>query len=104
MPKGKQRTLEQWHALFELHQSSELSAAEFCRRNNISIKTFGARKALWKTQEKASAFLKVETQTPKVIIETSPPEIQFSIGMLQLTLPADTKPYWIGQLLKGYQS
>ncbi|MBF4260182.1 IS66 family insertion sequence hypothetical protein, partial [Vibrio anguillarum] len=30
--------------------------------------------------------------------------IQLSIGQLQLTLPANTEPHWIGLLLKGYQS
>ncbi|WP_428474287.1 IS66 family insertion sequence element accessory protein TnpA, partial [Photobacterium indicum] len=45
MAKGKKRTPEQWLALFEEHQSSGLSAAEFCRRNDIHPKTFSAHKA-----------------------------------------------------------
>ena len=42
MPKSKKRTPEQWQAFFEDHQSSGLSAVEFCRRNDIHPKTFSA--------------------------------------------------------------
>ncbi len=103
MPKGKKRTLEQWNALFELHQSSGLSAAEFCRRNNIQPKTFSARKVLWNKNAKISTFLKVETP-PTTILESPSFAIQLSIGALQLTLPENIEPYWVGQLLKGFQS
>jgi len=63
MPKGKNRTREQWLALFELHQSSGLSAAEFCRRNDIHPKTFSARRISLNKKVNKPTFLKVETQT-----------------------------------------
>ncbi|PSU45805.1 IS66 family insertion sequence hypothetical protein [Photobacterium frigidiphilum] len=106
MPKGKKRTPEQWLALFEEHQSSGLSAAEFCRRNDIHPKTFSAHKAPWNKENKASTFVKVEAQTPRQrpSTESALSPIQLSIGQLQLTLPANTEPHWLGLLLKGYQS
>jgi hypothetical protein len=62
MPKGKKRTPEQWLALFEEHQSSGLSAAEFCRRNDIHPKTFSARKISLDKRFNKPTFLKVEAQ------------------------------------------
>ena len=104
MQKDKKRTPEQWRALFESQQSSELSAAEFCRNHNILPKTFSARKARWKQKINASTFLKVEALTSTIIATPQLPDIQLSIGKLRLTLPANTEPHWIGLLLKGYQS
>ena len=102
MPKSKKRTPEQWQAFFEDHQSSGLSAVEFCRRNDIHPKTFSAHKAPWNKNTKASTFLKIEASRPATDATLS--TIQLSIGKLQLTLPADTEPHWLGLLLKGYQS
>ncbi len=42
--------------------------------------------------------------TPTTIVTPPSLAIQLSIGALQLTLPENIEPYWIGQLLKGYQS
>ena len=103
MPKGKKRTPEQWLALFEEHQSSGLSAAEFCRRNDIHPKTFSARKISLDKRVNKPTFLKVEAQTSLATEPVLSP-IQLSIGQLQLTLPASTEPHWLGRLLKGYQS
>lgn len=101
MSKSKKRTPEQWQILFEEHQASGLTAAEFCRRNDIHPKTFSAHKAPWNKRPKASTFLKIDTQT-SIPTESTLSPIQLSIG--RLTLPATTEPYWLGQLLKGYQS
>lgn len=63
MSKSKKRTPEQWQVLFEEHQTSGLTAAEFCRRNDIHPKTFSAHKAPWNKRPKTSTFLKIDTQT-----------------------------------------
>ncbi|MGF1805600.1 hypothetical protein L4C31_10155, partial [Aliivibrio sifiae] len=64
--------------------------------------TFSARKVLWNKNAKISTFLKVETP-PTTILESPSFAIQLSIGALQLTLPENIEPYWVGQLLKGFQ-
>jgi hypothetical protein len=100
----KKRTHDQWQELFALHDTSGVSAAEFCKQNNLCPKYFSLRrKQLAKLARKENTgFIRVKMKpdtkceasgamTSSLVIHSPAGKLVFSI------LPA---PHWLAHLLR----
>lgn len=92
------RTLEQWKEIIEQQKASDLTIIDFCEQNDINLKTFYNRRAkLGLSPEKAKpAFIKAKSVT----INKSA-GLSLTLGDATLSLPRDTSPQWIAELLKA---
>ncbi|AQS39956.1 hypothetical protein Sps_04875 [Shewanella psychrophila] len=104
MASRKHKTLEQWLELIELHKQSKLTIVDFCSQHHLVVKTFSRKRSeLMKAKEAFhSTFVKL---TPKAeALATEPPQevavINLAVGAMSLTLPLNTDPRWLGQLLR----
>jgi hypothetical protein len=105
MASHKHKTQEQWLELIALHKQSQLTIVDFCSQHNLVVKTFNRKRSdLMKAKESPpSTFVKL---TPKLeSLETEEPSkevavIHLAVGAMSLTLPLNTDPRWLGQLLR----
>jgi len=56
----RRRTADQWQALIEQHAHSSLSAAEFCRRKDLSVSSFHRWRRILRHKLQPSGFLEIE--------------------------------------------
>jgi len=99
MEKRKYRNKEDWKALVEAQLESGLSAAEFCREQQINAKYFSKRKTealrLADQPELASAFVKIQppVQTTQSIC------IQLHYKHARLQIPSSIGSAWLADFL-----
>ena len=97
----QRRTQQEWLSLFQQHEQSGLTAAEFCREHQLNAKYFSKRKwdLNWKTKssESANAFVQVK----RAEVSPSPASIQLTLGQTQLQLPQTIDPNWVAMLIKA---
>ena len=99
--RSERRSRRQWRALFKQQEESGLSAAEFCRNNNIYLQTFYARRSDISHRAQRS-FVKVEREvTTEVVQRDTEALMTLTYGQSQLSLPQQTDPAWLARLLKG---
>lgn len=101
----KRRTKEQWQELFAQHDTSGVSAAEFCQQHDLCPKYFSLRR-----KQLSKAAGKVETGFARVNIK---PEVAHSVpGAMtnvlvihssagKLEFGALPQPGWLAQLLRN---
>lgn len=89
------RSQSQWGALFAEHESSGLSAAEFCRRQSLCPKHFSVRKRQlgWKS---SSSFVQVKPAISKVVT----PESEVRIRVVDVSVPTDRLEGVLAELLR----
>ena len=87
------RTRNEWLALIEEHQHSNLTATEFCKSKGIDPKYFSLKKAKLQSSKLSSPF--IEALTPLVV----GPELSLSWAGADIHLPADTSPIWLAQFM-----
>lgn len=98
------RTEEQWQTLFQQHDESGLTAAQFCRDNKLCPKYFSLRRKQLlrdKTEVQLSALPFVPARLP-----VKPPAQDKSLITLnyyncQLQVPASINEKWLAGLLKA---
>ncbi len=100
----KRRTKEQWQELFAQHDTSGVSAAEFCQRNDLCPKYFSLRR-----KQLAKAAGKVEAGFARVNIK---PDVTHSVpGAMtnalvihsnagKLVFGSLPQPGWLAQFLR----
>lgn len=100
----KRPTKEQWQELFALHETSDVSAAEFCQQNDLCPKYFSLRR-----KQLAKAAGKVEASFARVTIK---PDVTHSVpGSMTIALVIDSnagklvfgtlpEPGWLAQFLR----
>lgn len=100
----QKRSNEQWQELFAQHDTSGVSATEFCKQNNLCPKYFSLRRkqlAEAAGKEKTSFVrvkVKPDAKHEEPVAMTSSLVIHSSAGKLELrVLPA---PHWLAQLLR----
>ena len=95
------RGLSQWREIVDQQKTSELNIKDFCQHNNINLKTFYNRRAKLglSPPPKTKAFVKA---TP--VKMSKPQSLLLSIGSATLSLPQDTDPQWVAQLLQAIAS
>jgi hypothetical protein len=99
---AQRRSKQQWLDLLNQQQSSGLSAADFCRKNNISSKRFyyhaSKTRKPKQTDAKASVFWSAKVANDKSL-EFDHQAIRFKNGANELFLPATISPRWIAELI-----
>lgn len=99
MAKRKYRSREDWKALIEAQLGSGLSAAAFCREQQINAKYFSKRKTetmrLADQPELTSAFVKIQPpdQTTQSI------GIQLHYKHARLQIPSSVGSAWLADFL-----
>jgi len=99
MTKRKYRSQENWKALIEAQLESGLSAAEFCRQQQINSKYFSKRKTeymrLANQPEAPSAFVKLHPPA----LPTQPAAIHLHYKNVRLQIPSSIGSAWLADLL-----
>ena len=95
------RSQQQWFELFDAHEQSGLSAAEFCRQHQLCAKYFSLRKRqLGWTVPSIRALLPVMIESEE---RGSLNTLQLTWGDTVLSLPPDISPRWLSQLIRTLQ-
>ena len=97
----KRRTQQEWLSLFQQHEQSGLTAAEFCREHHLNAKYFSKRKwdLNWKAKSpnQSQSFIRVSRPEHK----HSPSAIQLTVGEIGLNLPKSIDAQWLAVLVKA---
>lgn len=92
------RSSKEWQVIIEQQETSGMSVAEFCKQHRLNNKYFHARRqSLLKRQQGklASPFIKVsKTNSDSAMMS-------LQMGDAKLSLPVNTAPDWLAQLLKA---
>ena len=95
----KRRNKQQWQEIINSQQQSGLSAAQFCRNENIDQKYFSTRK-----RQLLKELKNVNHQFTRVKIKhTKPQDIPLEYKYKNSTLKFETLPNvnWLGELLRS---
>ena len=94
------RTTEQWQTLFKQQKDSGISAAQFCRENNLCPKYFAKRKKdlNWPTDKSVKPKL-VKLRKPKQNVGLQAVTLQ--CGELKLHINDSVSPLWLAQVIKA---
>jgi len=93
------RSQKQWRELIAAQERSDLSIVEYCRKNNISTKSFyGRRRALIKpaSASPSSAFVKAVTPPSS----NSSKFAVLSVGSAELRITKQTDTKWLAALMR----
>lgn len=94
-------TQKKWSAIVKEQQLSQLSVTQFCRQQNISPSVFYQRKRQLTNQcHSQSTFIKAVVTEQLEIQQVSEPLI-LTVGQTRLSLPSQTSPEYLSQLIKG---
>jgi len=99
----KRREVE-WFELFEKHERSGLSAAQFCRDKNLCAKYFSLRKKqLGWTSTRQSKVLTKATSTDfiKVSVGKAQSHLSLEVGALKLSWHELPSASWLTDLIKA---
>ena len=97
----QRRTQQEWLSLFQQHEQSGLTAAEFCRERHLNAKYFSKRKWDLNWKAKSSESAKAFVQVNRTEVSPSPASIQLTLGQTQLQLPQTIAPNWVAMLIKA---
>ena len=99
-----QRTQQQWRALLQAQNNSDLSIKQFCLEQGISASSFYKNKATLKpsaipvnTTTLSSPFSQVLHAEP--YNQSAPHEIKLNVGSVELTLNGKTDVRWLAKLV-----
>ena len=95
------RTEQQWRDLFQQHEQSGLTAAQFCRENKLCSKYFSLRRRQLSGEQVAPpppAFVKARLPTTPVNEKSL---IILNYQHCQLQMPASVDEKWLAGLLKA---
>jgi hypothetical protein len=92
------RSSQEWQKIIEQQEASDLSVVDFCRQQQLNSKYFYARRR--------SVLVKKQRNLPVPFIKVSkaPTDnaaMALQVGDIRLSLPANTEPEWLAQLLKA---
>lgn len=102
----KKRSQEEWRELFARQETSGLSAAEFCKKNDLCPKHFSVRRKQleWKAGEIETGFVRAQVKNDMKEMDVSGRAVTSLIIHChagQLVFGALPQPHWLAQLLKA---
>lgn len=92
------RSSQEWQTIIEQQEASGLPVVEFCKQRQVDSKYFHARKrSLLKRQQRkaASPFVKISKPVSNGTM------MLLQLGDVTLSIPVNTEPNWLAQLLKA---
>lgn len=97
------RTIAQWQALFKQHDESGVTAAQFCRDNDLCPKYFAKRKKdlAWPAGKAVKPRL-VKLKKPKQ--NTSQQMATLQWGEVKLHINDSVSPQWLAGVIKALAS
>ena len=105
MTKRKHRSQAEWQDIIQQQKDSGLNAAEFCRQQRLSSKTFYKRRLAQSVapnvETSHSSFIKIRKPSTQIASSTSEP-----VGILhyynsQLHIQSSTDTHWLAQLMQA---
>jgi hypothetical protein len=100
----KRHSNEQWRELFAQHDTSGVSAAEFCKQNNLCPKYFSLRRKqlIKKNSEIETGFVRaqVKQETKRKTSGSMTTSLTIHCNAGQLVFGALPQPGWLAQLLR----
>ncbi len=103
MASRQYRNKSQWQTLIKEQQTSGLSAAEFCRQNQLNAKYFSKRKSdylLALQEDKMSPFVRLKQAQSNVETPHINQQILLKHKASQLYIPDTIDIHWLASLLK----
>ena len=92
------RTPDQWKALIQEQQSSDLTQAQFCREHNLCPRYFSLRKKrLMKGTDNTSGFIKVQ----RVTAPSQTPALTLRMGTVELVFRQAVAPDYLLAVIKS---
>ena len=105
MSKRKHRSQAQWQNLIQQQIDSGLNAAEFCRQQGLSSKTFYKRRLTLSSEPtiKApqSSFIKIDKLSSQVNDGRAKPMVVLHYHHSQLHIHPGTDARWLAQLMQA---
>jgi hypothetical protein len=101
---AKRRSDQEWHALFEQYEASNLSQRAFCEQNNLSPSTFFAKRQRLQqiSTSQNSGFVKaqlIEKTTHYQSVHAPVANMTLSLGDVELSIPQGTPASYIAELI-----
>lgn len=96
----KKRSEQEWRDLFVQQATSELSANQFCKLNDLCPKHFSLRKKQLTQCEAPSAFVPITVNRSRVPDQT-PPALVLRHSGSALYFDATPTPDWLAQLMRA---
>jgi hypothetical protein len=95
------RTEQEWRQLFSRQEQSGLSAAQFCRENNLCNKHFSKRRKELQGESKGSSktFVPVQVARPQAV-----DFLHIRYGRVEIQLPCTMDVNWLAALVQQLQA
>lgn len=99
----KKRSAQEWRELFAQQEASGISAAEFCKQNDLCPKHFSVRRKQlnWKAGETNPRFVRAQINTDAHIRGEMVTPLVIRCHANQLVFGALPPPQWLAQLLRA---
>jgi len=104
MANRQHHNKKQWQSLIKEQQASGLSAAEFCRQNQLNAKYFSKRKSdypLALQEKKPCQFVQLKRPQSKTETPQISPQLLLKHKDSQLYIPDTFDIQWLAALLKA---
>lgn len=102
--RRERRTREEWKAIFVAQQSSGVTAAEYCAKHSIHLKTFSARKSDIDKRSAQPTGKLVKVVKPKPEPVSTPPPLTVVYRGVTLNVDHAVEAKWLADVIKALAS
>ena len=99
--RRERRTKDQWKAIFVDHESSGVTAREYCAKHNIHLKTFSARKSDIEKKPVRSTGKLVKVVGPKPKPVSTSPTLMVVYHDVTLNVGQAVEAKWLADVMKA---
>lgn len=100
---GKQRTNQEWQALFEQYEISKMTQRVFCEQHGLSLSTFFAKRRQLQvtTQPTPVGFVRAEVveKTTKYQAQNATANMTLLVNNIELSIPQGTPATYLAELI-----
>jgi transposase-like protein len=89
--------LEQWRSLIEQHEASGESVTQFCRRHDLTPKTFWNRRKALREADQGKGMVVV---APPAASAAASRQLSVAWRGVELALAGSASPAWVAQLMR----
>ena len=99
--RRERRTKDQWKAIFVDHESSGVTASEYCAKHNIHLKTFSARKSDIEKKPVRSTGKLVKVVGPKPKPVSTSPTLMVVYHDVTLNVGQAVEAKWLADVMNA---